>query len=166
MKKTIAAILALVCVLSVSGCNQQDNEYIAPSNFYYLSPPQKTGKMIDSEIREGAGFAENPKKIMNEYLSGPLDSRLRIPGAGKLCATSVFRNGKRMVIYMCDSFADLSSIEVSAAASCIALTIFDLSNVSEVSIYVKNSLLNGQKFILITKDGLELADEYRENIKD
>lgn len=159
MKRMIALMLCLSLTLVLFGCREP--ELRTPGTFYYLrTETAYTGcdGLIAPEQRELDGIQRDLSAIAELYCSGPVTDGLENP----LPADAVFRSGalegEVLTLNFSAQLAQLSGIELTSAAGCLARTFLGLTNARKLILKADGALLDGQSAMVLTMEDLELQD--------
>ena len=162
MKQLTAAILLTLLLFALLGCSSQDSEYIEPVNFYYcndLDSKEDFENIFVAEVREGVGYVENKPALLSLYLSGPQNGRLISPFPAGTALISVQKTGDMLQIVFSDHLAQLTGLDLTIAATCISLTVFELYPCAQVEISCEGALLDEQVSLTMFAEDLVLVDE-------
>lgn len=162
MKKTLSLLACLGLLLSLASCAQQSSAVPeVPFAYYYRTAEvgySGEDGVIRSELRDVAGHEGDLHWIIRDYLKGPQSPDLISPFPKETEALTCKIEDGTLFLQVDKSFANMTGIELSLAASCIAATCFGLEEVEAVSIYVSTGLLDGKPSIRISRDTLLLRD--------
>ena len=163
MKKWIAAVLSLLCLAGLAGC--QKEEPAAPGTaFYYCAADMAYGMdaaAIQAEYRQ-VDAQEPLPELLEYYLAGPASAALRSPFPAALRLLDASVEGSTVYITVTDALAALSGLELTLACSCISLTCMELTGAEAVVISAQDALLAGQKSITMDKNSILLLDTVSE----
>lgn len=157
MKKYTAVLLCLL--LFLSGCSQTPEDASAV-NFYYLSAEisySGDSSTIESEIRSDTQM-EPTEQILRTYLAGPTSAHLRSPFPAGLRLVEYRQESETVYLCLSQELATLSNLDLTLACSCITLTCLDLTDAQQVCIEAEDSLLAGNKSIIMDRQSLLLTD--------
>lgn len=159
MKKTLCLILAM---LLLTGCVPGNNKIVEPVTFYYCNRNISytgTEDVISKEIRDGDGMNGDLYQLISMYLEGPDSDELycNIPAGTEVKAVDI-RYG---IVYLVlsESFTALTGMDLSLTCTCLALTLYSLTEADAVSISAENGLLDGELTITIMESDILLLDE-------
>lgn len=159
MKKTIALILCIALIIPLFGCGQ--NQPQIPGLFYYRRAETVYGiesGVIASEQREIAGMESKLDTLLELYFAGPESSNLESPFPRDAQVISWQLENETLRLTMNDSFGALSGVDLSIACVCIAKTFLGLTSATQVQFQTKDSLLNGEKFLILSEETISLYD--------
>ena len=162
MKKLGILILCAILVLSLSACNQKNADIQEPVNFYYCRDEityNTPDAVIRAEVHEGAGFLEDPEKMLRSYLLGPNSHNYVSLIPTNTTPVSVEITEGVAYVKFSDEFSKLSGMKLTTACSCIALTLSEYSGVNAVHISAETELLDNKDEIIITASDIILLDD-------
>ena len=159
MKKSICLILVM---LLLTGCMPGNNKIVEPVTFYYCNRNityTGTEDVISKEIRDGDGMNGDLYQLISLYLQGPDSDELycNIPAGTEVKAVDI-RYG---IVYLVlsESFTALTGMDLSLTCTCLALTLYSLTEADAVSISAENGQLDGKLTITIMESDILLLDE-------
>lgn len=147
----------LLLFLFLLGCSSQTIQ--EPVNFYYPATDyihSVDGNLFSCEQREAAEL-ENEQAILNLYLTGPLDPRFENPFPAGSRITQLRVSDYTATIVISDEFAQLTGISLSLGCAAISMTCMELTGTETVLIRAQTQLLDGDKEIVMTRDGLHIS---------
>ena len=157
MKKLISFLLCFCLLLLCSACIPEEDSAEGSLRFFYLHSELTYGN-ADSVIaaEEYTPAAEPPDldALLEQYLSGPAREDLRSPfPVGCAVAAYQFSDGV-LTLRMNDAYSSLSGVSLTQACSCLAMTVFALTDAHTASIQAEN----GSPIMDLTRDSLILQD--------
>lgn len=158
MKRFISLLLIVVLFVSFGACSKNNNESVL---FYYLKTDFKFGTdqtIITPEKRDAAGHYNQYDKLMEAYLSGPIDSAYSSPFPSGTSLISLEINNTRAHIVVSSHLATLSGHKLTIACACIGKTLLEMVDVRSVEIKAQDSLLNGMQSVILSENDLFLWD--------
>lgn len=162
MKKITALILFFSLFLSMAGCSSPSSQYEQPVRFFYpvKMADRKDGQpIIEQEVREGLYYRDSLQDLVNFYIHGPKNQELYSPVPADAYAVKIMQNGRRATIYMSNAFARLTGMDLTLACFCLGHTLIEYKQLDQVSICVKDTLLDGKESIVIRKGAITLWDD-------
>ena len=162
MKKILSFLLFFILVGTMFGCHQPEQPLKSPVKFYYPVNSRhlkENDTIIKSELREGAGYEKDLLAFTDRYVNGPQSGELISIFPEDCYPVSVCRNGDIITVYMSSSFAKLTGIDLTLACTCLSMTLMDFVDAQTVTICVKDTRLDGQRSIVMTRDSFSLLDE-------
>ena len=159
MKRMIALMLCLSLTLVLFGCKEP--ELRTPGTFYYLrTETAYTGSdgLIAPEQRELDGIQRNLSAIVDLYCRGPITEGLENPLPSDALFCSGALEGEVLTLNFSAQLAQLSGIELTSAAGCLARTFLGLTNARKLILKADGALLDGQSALELTMEDLELQD--------
>lgn len=147
MKRVIALVL---CILLFTGCSSKNTAsfYYPRSEFQYNTDTN----VIGSEIREITGHTSHLSFLISLYLMGPHSTEFASPFMGSAKLLSVEKSNESITIHIPDMTQSITDAAFVLDCSCLAMTCFELTNVSSVTI------VSGGKSITLTPELLTLYD--------
>ncbi len=161
MKRILCILIGLCCVLC--GCSRGIEKPKAPVSFYYLRSDisyDTKDSVIDMELRESFGHEEDYVYLLNLYLLGPTSENLTKMFPEGSTVVEVIREENAVTVTLCDTFAQLSGINLTTACVCLTKTVCAMTGCSQVTIQAETLLLDSCKSITMTKDSGLLQDSY------
>jgi hypothetical protein len=161
MKKFIAAFLCMLLVHSSCGCAHNAENFEVPANFYYIQSQDTldlSESMLRSEIRETKVYENQFDKLLNAYFKGPVTDKIISPFPADLSVVHIEQRDDTLTLTLSNSFAQLEGLDLTIAATCIALTLFELSSCELLELRAENKLANGKEIISLSRDVLYLTD--------
>ncbi len=140
----------------LAGCVPQQTEQ--PGTFYYLRQEtvfSGTNGVIAPEER---GLTDDLLELVNQYCEGPLDSHLRSPLPPNCRVLSVELGNDALSLHFDERLSQLSGIELTLAASCLARTFLNLTGAKKLHLTAENARLNGRRVVTLTLEELDLQD--------
>ncbi len=161
MKRWTSLLLIFAFLLAASGCSRNAAPPTTPVTFYY--PAVETvydGKtaVIHPEIRDGAGYEADTEGLLALYLQGPASETLRSPFPSQVTLIRYSTTSNTANVVLSSEFAQLSGIDLTLACTCIANTLFDLTQLERLQIFATNSQLDGQTSIILARDDIYYLD--------
>jgi len=159
MKRSIALIL-LICILLLCGCNPSAPSFQQPVSFYCLSSEElaPNSSVFAVQTAEGAAFSNDAAAMLNAYfrIQGTEDTRSPFPYGLQTKEVTVSDN--EVTLTVSRQLGSLEGIDLTLACACITLTLCEYLNVHSVTIFAENTTLGGKASITMTKDSLFLRD--------
>ncbi len=165
MKKFIAIFLVILLVQSLFGCTRNSDNYEVPANFYYIQAQDTldlSESMLRSEVRETKPYGTQLEELLNEYFKGPITDACSSPFPTELSVVSLEQRDDTLSLTLSNSFAQTDALDLTVAATCIALTIFELTSCNLLELRTEGKLANGKEFITVSRDLLYLSDTSHE----
>lgn len=165
MKRFTTLLLIVAMFLTISACGNHSEDYEVPAVFYYLQSEETMDlgeSIICGEIRETAHLSGNLNEILNLYLEGPIADSCTSPFPDNLFVLSIERSGDRLTMMLSHSFNKLQDLDLSVAAICISMTLFELTDCNEIELCTLDKLSNGKDSVILTRDLLYLSDSSRD----
>ena len=160
-KRLICLILLLGICVSLPACRQQQEKFQVPVNFYYLRQEATFGSadsLIAPVTAEGINYSNDPVGLLTEYLRGPGDSRCLSPFPAGTYIVSMELVNNIVRLTLCEDFATLTGMDLTAACACLTLTVLDLTGANSVRIYAEGATLNGSDYIRMDRSCINLID--------
>lgn len=156
--KRLAALF--LCILLLGGCTTP--QLTTPGSFYYPSADvtyQGSNGIIASERRELTGIRDDLGAMLELYLEGPLDPGLLdpLPPGTELLDYTLFE--QVLTLRFNQTMAQLSGIELTVAAGCLARTFLPLTGAQQLILTADGALLNGNTALSLTMEDLYLRDD-------
>lgn len=165
MKKLICILLALVMLTGLLGC--QGPELLSPGTFYYYRTDTAfsgTDGVLAPEIRELHGIEDDLDAILALYCQGPVTRGLENP-IPKGCAVPTYtRSEDALLLHFPRQFADLSGMELTIAAGCLARTLLPLAGVRMLVLTADGALLDGETSMTVRLEDLGLRDDTQDRL--
>ena len=166
MKRFIALLLASLFLLG--GCSQKET-IESPVVFYFIpaEPLTETDlhhgiSFLRAEVRDGSHMGTALAQILTAYLRGPnASSGLKSPFPKGCYLYNVKQEDSTLILTMAGTFAELTDLDLTIACACLAQTCIGLTGVETVQIQAKDALLDGNAFIYMDMEMLELLDQYQ-----
>lgn len=162
MKRLTAWFL---CILLLVGCTTQ--QLTSPGHFYYPNADtsyQGSNGIIASELRELSGIRDDLEALLELYLEGPMDPKLEypLPPGTEILQHSQYEN--ILTLRFNQTLAQLSGIELTVAAGCLARTFLPLTGADTLILTADGALLNGNTSLSLTIEDLYLRDDSLERL--
>lgn len=159
MKRLICLLLCLCLLLPLLGCQQQ--ELLSPGTFYYRRADASysgTDGVIAPEQRELNGILNDLDSLLALYCSGPVTEVLEnpLPPDANILHWQV--QNDELHLYFNDALAQLSGVELTLAAGCLARTFLPLTGAQTLVLTAENALLNGKTALRLSESDLCLRD--------
>ena len=161
MKKACALLLCLTLILTGCGTRGQADKIQSPYTYYYRTAQvdyTTEDGVIRGETREISGHERDLTWILEDYFRGPQSEDLVSPFPKDLAVRECQLKEKTVFLKLSGEFSNLSGIELSVAAACIARTLFGQEGVDSVSLSADGSLLDGKQSLSLDREGLLLTD--------
>lgn len=162
MKRARCLLAVAVILFSLCACGNTGNDFDAPVEFYYPCVKVTYGasdSVISSEIREGQGYTEDLYALLELYFRGPESPALRSPFPDDLILEAAEINGSRLLITLSPSFAELTGSELTIACACLTMTALKLADIDSVEILAEDTLLDGNRSIIMDESCILLLDD-------
>lgn len=162
MKRLVSLVLAVLLLLTFSGCVRNSDNYKAPANFYYQNTSVKffeADSVIAHEIRETVNYDGDIVAILNTYLKGPVSDKLLSPFPAGLQVVTTQRINDYIVITLSKEFSSLSGLDLTIACSCICATIMELTGCEIIEFKSEEPLPDNLTTLVFTYDDLYFIDE-------
>lgn len=159
MKYIRLILVAAVLISVLAGCSESPASD-APTFYYLLAQPEfgSDGSIIGSESRPSAEGNNQLRYLLALYLSGPIDESLRSPVPNSTAIMDLHFEGISLHLTMNGAFSTLSSVDITKACACIALTVFDCSNAQSIVIHYTETASGVTKALEFSRDSLLLHD--------
>ena len=160
MKRFISILLTLILMISLSSCAGKPQ---TPVSFYYQATKFKLGKdqsIITPEIRDASGYYGDYYKLMETYLSGPIEPDFQSPFPTGTSLISLDIGNTWALIVLSPHLSTLNGHQLTIACACIGKTLFEMVDVRSVEIKSQDSLLNGMQSVILSRNDLLLWDSY------
>ncbi|MBE6950359.1 MAG: hypothetical protein E7451_03370 [Ruminococcaceae bacterium] len=165
MKRFTALLLVLVMTAALLGCQTQ--ELLCPGNFYYFrAETAYTGinGVIAPEQRELAGIEKDLNAILELYCAGPENREFDNPLPKGCPAPTYTLDGSALQLSFGAEFAELTGIELTVAAGCLARTFLELTGAETLILTADGALLNGETAMVVTLADLQLRDDSQDRL--
>lgn len=162
MKRFLCLMIAVILLLSVTACSDNDNELQMPANFYYCTAEIEYDSehgVFASEVRETAQYYDDFTALINHYMQGPSSSGLVSPFPVGSRVVQINQNDSEIVLVMNLQFAQLTGLNLSLACACLSKTIFSLTSAETATIRCRDSSLDGKASINMNRDSFLLQDK-------
>ncbi len=155
-------LLCLILALSLALCGCSEPEFQTPGTFYYHRTEtayQGSEGVIAPEVRELAGMTDDLQAILELYCAGPLDQSLKNPlPPGTVLKTHTLYDHV-LTLRFNETLAELSGIELTVAAGCLARTFLPLTGAEVLILTADGALLCGNTSLQLTLEDLSLRDD-------
>lgn len=163
MKRIACFLFAVILLSSTCACSAKESDMQVPAFFYYctatISYDSDTG-VIASEVRETEGFGGDLMSILNLYLQGPLSNQLSSPFPNGSRVEWLNQIGPEITLIVNQPFAQLTGIDLTLACACLSKTLFSLTDAQTLKIHGGHTNLDGNDYIILTRDSLLLLDDH------
>ena len=162
MKRIQFTVIAVLLLVLFCSCGNR-SDFRAPVNFYYCTDPidyNTSTAVVSPEGREGFGYTEDPKALLDLYLQGPVSDGFRSPFPKGVYVDSIDCADAIVHLSLNSSFSQLSGSDLTLACTCVSMTVFDMTDCEAVRICVTGGLLDGKEYIELSRDELLFLDEY------
>lgn len=155
-------IICLIICLSLLLCGCTTAEFTDPGTFYYYRT--ETGYnnedgVLAPELRELTGIRNDLGAMMELYCGGPLEPGLQNPLPSDTELLSFRMDGNALTLCFNSAPAQLSGIELTVAAGCLARTFLPLTGAETLIITADGALLDGEPSLTLTMEDLSLRDD-------
>lgn len=161
MKRIFCFILSLITVLLLSSCGSGSENPQNPVNFYYCNRTiayNSESAIITAEILESSSSENSLAEFLTSYLAGPQSEELYSPFPAGTDVMYYERDNDTMHIYMTAEFADLHGADLTIACTCLAKTLYELTECKTIVISVPDHFLDGNTSIIMDIDNIILQD--------
>ena len=161
MKRTLCFLFLVIILFTLFGCN--DDEIREPITFYYRTKDIQFGTSSDviaHEIRDQFGHKDDFTYLINEYLQGPKTDACISPFPAGTMLIRLELVKDKAIITLSSHISLLTGPELSIAATCIAKTVHEMTNMKYVQIASEGDLLDGEPYILIECNAYLTSDEF------
>lgn len=165
MKRLFSLILALTLLTGLFGCQAQ--EFRSPGTFYYYRTDTAfsgADGVLAPETRELSGIEEDLDAILALYCQGPLSAHLESPIPKGCTVPSYDLEEDTLILHFSREFADLTGMELTVAAGCLARTFLVLTNTRRLVLTAEGNLLNGETTMTVTLADLGLRDDTQDRL--
>lgn len=155
MKQTICAIVAILFLLFLCSCGNNNIKVVDPVNFYYCTPETQFGEqntLMVAQIREAKDHTQDYPYLISQYLNGPITYDCVSPFPGGTTLEEFAINDFQASIVLSPHIATLSGSELMLACACMTKTVIEMTGVDTVQISTSEGTLNGEDFIVLTAD--------------
>ena len=165
MKRFTCLILALLLALSATACSARKPAAKVPVDYYYPYPMDEIAyngqpTIMDSEQRESLGHEGDWVYLLNEYFKGPVSDELVSPFPARLTVVSLEIIGDMVSLELSNPLGQLTGIDLTVACSCISQTCLGMiPEINKVQISAADTLLEGSKWVIMTRDSMMLLDD-------
>ena len=158
MKRLIPILLALS--LLFTGCAR--TEFREPGTFYYHRTDttfRGDEGVVAPEERELAGVSGNLEAMLRLYCDGPKEPGLENPLPPDAVLLSHTLYNQVLTLRFNAALAQLSGVELTVAAGCLARTFQPLTGASTLILTAEGAFLNGDTSLTVTLEVLSLLDD-------
>ena len=162
MKKHLCFFLALLMLLPLVGCTEEQKDLISPVKYYYCKQNVTygaKGRVFDYEERESFGYEDNVYYLVSRYLRGPESSGLSqtFPNYTRLIQCNVRENA--VSLRLSDEIANLSGIELTLACVALTMTVCEITGMEMVTIQAESQLLEGKEVLIFSRSDFVYLDD-------
>lgn len=153
----LLCLLLSISLFLLCGCGNT-KEILDPVTVFYCSDTvsfQSTTSVFDSEVRDYSVGGGNLRDFLNVYLSGPDADALYSPFPTGSWIVSLTEENHTINLYLNNQFSRLAPNELTVACTCLAMTVFGLTESETVHFIVDES---NSPIISLTKDNIKLVD--------
>ena len=165
MKKLICILLSLAMLTGLLGC--QGPELLSPGSFYYYRTDTAfsgTDGVLAPEVRELHGIEKDLDAILALYCQGPVTRGLENP-IPKGCAVPTYTLSEdTLILHFSRQLADLSGMELTITAGCLARTLLPLVGVRTLVLTADGALLDGETSMTVRLEDLGLRDDTQDRL--
>lgn len=157
--KRFALLMLCLCLL-LCGCSREEPK--DPGIFYYYRSDTTysgTDGVFAPEVRDLSGLRGDPQKLLALYLSGPVTGGLVSPLPSGTEITDWRLEGEFLTLDFDPSLAQLSGIDLTIAAGCLARTFLPLTGTKTLVLKAGGALLGGQTAMRLSTSDLALRDD-------
>ncbi len=165
MKKCICLILVLAMLPGLVAC--QGPEFLSPGVFYYYRTDTAfsgTDGVLAPETRELAGMEDDLDAILDLYCRGPESRELESPIPKGCPVPSYTLSEDTLILHFTRDFAELSGMELTVAAGCLARTFLGLTGAKTLVLTAEGGLLDGESSMTVTLKDLGLRDDTQDRL--
>lgn len=162
--RRIAAVF-LMLALSVSlfaACGQTDSRGndVQPISFYYRTRQLSydDSGVIAPQVYDLGEEDWQLEQIVERYLTGCQDEALESPFPPGTALCRVEQESNADVVVLSREFAALHGMDLSIAAACLAMTLFQCNDGKAVQLYAEGEELDGREFLRLTPEQIVLSD--------
>ena len=159
MKRIFLLMCVVALCVSLAGCSKSFSME-KPVNVYYCAISIKNDSptgMLQAEKRDLQGWQDNLRGFLNEYLAGPISSKLSSPFPAKGSIISLEETNNTIHITLNSHFLVLTPSELMLSYACLSKTLFELSDVEAVNLHIESTDTE-RSSITITRDNIWLTD--------
>lgn len=160
MKRLLCCFLAIISVLCLWGCDEDNAE--ASASFYYVRSTYIYGRedgIMAAEPFDTTGFADD-RNVLAAYLDGPKNADLISPFPKGTKIIDFACKGETLYITLSSHVVALSKAKQVLACTCFARTAIELMGVKAVHFETDNSTVARMDPIVIDNDAFLLYDDY------
>jgi len=146
-----------ISLLLLCGCGNT-KEIQEPVTVFYCTDSvsfQSETSVFASEVRDYSVGGGNLRDFLNVYLSGPDTDALYSPFPSGSWIVSLSEENHTIYLHLNNQFSRLAPNELTVACTCLAMTIFELTESETVNFLVDNT---HTPIISLTKDNIKLID--------
>lgn len=160
MRRVLTILYVITLIFCLLGCDNTTADFIEPVDVFYCVSPI-TYDTIDGvfgrEAREFFGWEGNLHDFLNDYLTGPKNSRLvsPFPLGGRVLDFKQNESTIKLVLNV--HFSRLAPNELTLACACISMTLFELTNAESVDMQI-DGVGEENLTIIMTRSNLHLSD--------
>lgn len=164
MKRWISLILTLFLLVFAVGCAVNTPAIQVPVEYFYPYPLEDivyNGEptITKSELWESAGHEGELDFLLNQYFKGPKSEYLTSPFPSNLTVVNCQINEETITLELSAELSQLTGIDLTTACACITQTCLTMyPECNKVQITTGSSLLDGMRWITMTRDTMMLMD--------
>ena len=150
--------LFIAVILLICGCSTSPN-YRTPVRFYYpnIQPVYNDPDgLISYQFSEGDSLTN--EQILTNYLQGPEDLNFYNPFPQDVRLVSLKEKDLMVTVMLSNAFAELSGIDATLAAVCLAKTSMELMDADTVAITCESALIDGEQTLIFNKNQILWQD--------
>ena len=161
MKKFIVFLLTACLLMYVTGCSGNSEDVRKPVNFYYLrtaveySNPES---LIIPTITESEGYEKDYAHLINMYLAGPSESKLKSPFPEGTQLQELICENNRIQIILSEQMAELEGVSMMVAFACLTKTLAEMTGIQTVQIRIADHQINGEESITLSPNNFSYWD--------
>ena len=155
MKRIISLLLALICILPMTGCSESTEPDQETVTFYYRRVTfdhHGDENVIASEERSFSGDRGDLSYLLRLYMMGPVNEELVVPFPANISILDIRSEEHTVQITLSGMDQTIGEADFTVAASCLAMTVLGLSEYETVLIY------SGERSISLQRDNILLTD--------
>lgn len=165
MKRALSMILILCLVCGLCGC--RGPELRSPGVFYYYRTDtgfSDTEGVLAPENRELFGMEDDLDAILDLYCQGPLSEHLESPIPKDCPVLGHSLQGDTLTLDFSKGLSELSGIELTLAAGCLARTFLGLTGAEYLILTAEGGLLDGESSMTLSLADLGLRDDSQDRL--
>ena len=161
MKRICLLLCCALMLQLVVGCGKQNEDLVAPVNFYYCNSEvlyNNPQSVICPEVREGLAFENDLETMLRAYIEGPQSSDLYSAIPKNVELISCQQHDDTVTVVFSGQLSKVVGVKLTTLCSALLMTLNEYTGVDVLRVQAEGERLEDRSEFVLTMSDLVLMD--------